>query len=150
MTTRRSIDVIAISFPSDEPPVSVLESIAGLTSRPDTGILDVLLIDRREDGSFQATSVSEFPDDHPLAALKGTTLGLAAETDLEVIADAVPPGAQAFVVAITVDRERSAASAADARADNLMTKIAQLADMHDAGALSDDEFGQAKAQILGA
>ena len=45
-------------------------------------------------------------------------------------------------------QQAPAAPAAPAPADDLMTKLQQLADLHAAGVLSDEEFAAAKAKLL--
>jgi hypothetical protein len=95
------VDVVVIGYPADAPRTG--EAIPLLLDLVDRGIirvLDVLGVEKAEDGSVNAIAISDvdgdgFPD---LVAFEGAQTGMIGDDDVTTAAEAMDPGSAAVMI----------------------------------------------------
>ena len=96
------VDVVVIGYPPDAPRTG--EAIPLLIDLADRGIirvLDVIGVEKQQDGSISAVAVTDvdgdgFPD---LIAFEGAQTGMLGDEDAQIAAESMEPGSAAVLIA---------------------------------------------------
>jgi hypothetical protein len=96
------IDYLVVEFPADKARFDgqVLAQLKSLVDDGTVRVLDLLIIQKQADGSFEASEVHEYEDDAVgvLRELGAEAAELLAAEDVEFIAEALEPGTVAAVL----------------------------------------------------
>lgn len=94
------VEILVIGFPGEEPDAGTLGAIAELVEAGDIRLLDAVFITRDEDGNIEATEIEDLGDEVDIVDITLEASGLVGEDDLTDLAEAVPPGTSAALLAI--------------------------------------------------
>lgn len=90
-------ELMTLIFPGERAHPDVAEVLAGLATRRDISVLDLVFVSRAADGPVRIAGVRE--DHTGLGSLETSTQGLISEEDLIAITDALEPGMSAALIA---------------------------------------------------
>lgn len=94
------VELYLVGFDGDRPDPS---TIAALTDLLDDGLvrlLDFVLISKADDGEVTVTEVEDRTDEYGFGGVELAELGITAEEDILELAEAVPEGSSAMIVAL--------------------------------------------------
>jgi hypothetical protein len=89
------VELYLVGFEGESPDAGVLSALADLVEGGTLRVLDLVLVSKTEDGDV---TIAEFEDEE--LALELHEVGIAAEEDIFELAELVPPGASAILVAL--------------------------------------------------
>jgi len=90
-------ELMTLIFPGERAHPDVAEVLAGLATRRDISVLDLVFVSRAADGPVRIAGVRE--DHTGLGSLETSTQGLISEEDLIAITDTLEPGMSAALIA---------------------------------------------------
>jgi hypothetical protein len=89
------VELYLVGFEGESPDAGVLSALADLVEGGTLRVLDLVLVSKTEEGDV---TIAEFEDEE--LALELHEVGIAAEEDIFELAELVPPGASAILVAL--------------------------------------------------
>ncbi|HET8971031.1 MAG TPA: DUF6325 family protein [Candidatus Nanopelagicales bacterium] len=95
------VDVVVVGFGENRFDGSIIPAIADLVARGLVRILDLLVVSKDDDGQVTILQVADLDGDgiNDLAILTGDIEGLLAEDDAAAVAEGLPPGSTAAMLA---------------------------------------------------
>jgi len=100
------VELVTIGFTTGAPPREVVDAVSALSHSDAVEVLDLVIVMRAEDGTVTVVEIDELEDGSPLTAVEYGAAGLVAEEDAQLIAETLPPGSSALVIAIEQRWER--------------------------------------------
>jgi hypothetical protein len=100
MSVSGPVEIVAIEFPGDGFAGDLGERLAEAVGTGAVRIIDLLFVERAEDGTVTSREFTELDGDAApgLDTLEGEVMGLVDDTDLAAIGEALSPGASAALV----------------------------------------------------
>ncbi|MCT9821085.1 DUF6325 family protein [Microbacterium sp. W1N] len=92
------IEFYAIGFDGDRPGPGVLQAIDDLVESGTVNLLDLVFATRAADGELSVVELSDTTDDGGAPALD--LIGLTGHDDVEALAENLPPGSSAAILAV--------------------------------------------------
>jgi hypothetical protein len=109
------VELIVLQFPGQRADPAVAGVLAGLVSRGDVAVLDLVFVALTPDGMLRVTDAGDNLADVGLGALQPGAQPLISRDDLDLMRDSLRPGTSAAVIAYEHRwPQRLAAAAADA------------------------------------
>jgi hypothetical protein len=94
------VEVFLIGFDGDRPGRQVVDAIARVVEAGSVRLLDLLFVSRSQEGTVIVVEIDEIGDTLGLDGLDLLELGLAGETDVDDLAEAIAPGTSAAVLLV--------------------------------------------------
>ncbi|MDN3496757.1 DUF6325 family protein [Planococcus sp. APC 4015] len=98
------VELYLVGFEGEAPDTGVIDALGDLVDAGTVRVLDFLIVSKSEDGDI---TIAEVEDDD--FALDLHEVGIAGEEDIEELAELVPPGGSAAVVALELVYARALA-----------------------------------------
>lgn len=98
------VELYLVGFDGEAPDPGVIDALGELVDAGTVRVLDFLIVSKSEDGDI---TIAEVEDDE--FALDLHEIGIAGEEDIEELAELVPPGGSAAVVALELVYARALA-----------------------------------------
>lgn len=94
------IDLVVIEFPDSEPKGEAAPLLVDLVDRGIIRILDLLFVNKAEDGTVSGVQIGDFDGDGTadLRVFEGVSSGLLGDEDVETAAEALQPGSAAALL----------------------------------------------------
>jgi Family of unknown function (DUF6325) len=95
------VDIVVIGYPADAPMTGeAAPLLLDLVDRGIIRVLDVLFVEKNEDGTFSGFEARDLDSDSvgDLVAFEGASSGLLSEEDAATTADAIEPGSAAVMI----------------------------------------------------
>ena len=93
-------EFIVAQFDTDRPSVGVVQAILDLVESGTVRLLDLVFVERHEDGSVEIIELEEIGDEIGLTDVTLDASGIAGEEDVEQIADLIQPGSTGAILVI--------------------------------------------------
>jgi hypothetical protein len=94
------VELLTVGFAGEHPPTEVVEAILSLAAQDTITILDLLVLRKALDGSFESFELENLTDDPDIASIELEIAGLTGEEDLALLAQELAPGNSAIVAAV--------------------------------------------------
>lgn len=93
------VELHLIGFEGDRPDPQVIAAIADLIEEGTVRLLDFIIVSKAEDGSITAIEIEDDTDRYGFGDIELAELGIAGDEDIEELAELIPPGASAAIIA---------------------------------------------------
>ncbi|WP_394553498.1 DUF6325 family protein [Agromyces sp. MMS24-JH15] len=104
------VEILVVGFEGRVPDAGTLEAIAELVEAGDIRLLDAVFVSRDEAGNIEATEIEDFGDEIQIVDITLEASGLVGHDDLTDLAEVVPPGSSAALLAIELVWAKNLAS----------------------------------------
>lgn len=104
------VDVYLLGLPSELPDASALAALTDITNSGLLRLLDLLLISKSETGDLTIVEAAEFPGGFEIDVTSLGATGLIGHEDIEDLAEGVPQGGAALLVAVELVYQRELAA----------------------------------------
>jgi hypothetical protein len=104
------VELYLIGFEGERPDPSVMEALVEQVDSGHLRLLDFLLISKSESGEITVIEVEEDSADYGLGDIVLDEIGIAGEEDVEELAELIPAGTSAALIAIELSYQRKLAS----------------------------------------
>ncbi|WP_395245107.1 DUF6325 family protein [Agromyces sp. MMS24-K17] len=94
------VEIVVVGFPGEKPDAGTLGAIADLVEAGDIRLIDAVFVSRDAEGNIEATEIEDLGDEVDIIDITLEASGLVGEDDLTDLADAIPPGTSAALLAI--------------------------------------------------
>ncbi|MFE1646540.1 DUF6325 family protein [Microbacterium sp. P01] len=93
------VELHLVGFEGDRPDPGVIASIVELIESGLVRLLDMIIVSKGEDGDVTAVEIDDDADRFGFGDLELAELGIAGDDDIDELADLIPPGASAAIMA---------------------------------------------------
>ncbi|MGO4592395.1 DUF6325 family protein [Leifsonia sp. 2TAF2] len=93
-------EFIVAQFDTDRPSPGVVEAILDLVDNGTVRLLDLVFVERHDDGSVDIIELEEIGDEIGITDINLEASGIAGDEDVEQIAEAIEPGSTGAVLVI--------------------------------------------------
>lgn len=93
------VELHLVGFEGDRPDPAVVAAIEELIEDGAVRLLDFIIVSKSEDGDITAIEIEEDDDRFGFGELVLAELGIAGDEDIEELAEMIPPGSSAAVIA---------------------------------------------------
>lgn len=104
------VELYLIGFEGERPDPSVMEALVEQVDSGHLRLLDFVLISKSESGEITVIEVEEDSADYGLGDIVLDEIGIAGEEDVEELAELIPAGTSAALIAIELSYQRKLAS----------------------------------------
>ena len=94
------VELLLLAFDGVEPPPSVVEAITELLEEGTIRLLDLMLVSRSREGAVTAVDIEDVSDEYGFGSIELEATGLAAEDDIQELAEGLPLGSSAALLVI--------------------------------------------------
>jgi hypothetical protein len=105
------VELVTIGFSGEHPPTEVVDAILRLAAQDTITILDLLVLRKADDGSFESFELENLSDDPDIASVELEIAGLTGDEDLALLAQELAPRSSAIVAAIELTWARQLVAA---------------------------------------
>ncbi|WP_396667217.1 DUF6325 family protein [Microbacterium sp. R86528] len=102
------VELYLVGFEGERPDPGVMEALIELVSTDKVNLLDLMLISKSDDGDVTIIEIED-GDDFGLGEIALGAAGITGEEDVAELAELVPPGANAMLVAFELAFQRELA-----------------------------------------
>ncbi|PJJ65480.1 DUF6325 family protein [Compostimonas suwonensis] len=92
------VEFILAGFPGEHPGPAVAEAIAELVESGTVNLLDLVFVTRSAEGEITVVELEEILDEEGFADFELQASGIAADEDIEAIAEEMPLGSSAILI----------------------------------------------------
>jgi uncharacterized membrane protein len=103
------VELYVVGFEGDRPSPGVFSAMVDLVESGVVRLLDLIIVAKADDGAVTVTEVEENTDDYGIGELELFASGLVGDEDIEEIAELIPPGGSAALVAFELVYARTLA-----------------------------------------
>jgi Family of unknown function (DUF6325) len=103
------VELYLVGFEGERPDSSVLDALAELLGTGHINLLDLLLVSKSDEGDLTVIEIED-TSEFGLGDIVLGEIGIAGEEDIEELAELVPPGSSAMLVAFELAYQRVLAS----------------------------------------
>lgn len=103
------VELYLVGFEGERPDPGVMEALIAQVSTEHVNLLDFMLISKSEEGDVTIVEVAD-DEDFGLGDIALGAAGITGEEDVEDLAELVPPGSSAILVAFELAYQRDLAS----------------------------------------
>lgn len=93
------VELHLVGFEGDRPDPGVIAAIVELIEADIVRLLDFVIVSKAEDGTVTAIEIEDETDRYGFGSFELAEIGIAGEEDIEELAELIPPGASAAIVA---------------------------------------------------
>ncbi|WP_375386443.1 DUF6325 family protein [uncultured Microbacterium sp.] len=93
------VELHLVGFEGDRPAPGVIAAIVELIEAGAVRLLDFIIVSKTKDGEVTAVEIEDDSDRYGFGTVELAELGIAGEEDIEELAEMIPPGASAAIVA---------------------------------------------------
>lgn len=104
------VELYLVGFEGERPDPGVTAALVDLVGSGLVRLLDFVLVSKSDDGAIDIVEVENEVDLYGLGDIELAELGIASEEDIAELAELVPPGGSAVVVALEMTYARELAS----------------------------------------
>lgn len=104
------VELYLVGFEGERPDPGVTAALVDLVGSGLVRLLDFVLVSKSDDGAIDIVEVENETDLYGLGDIELAELGIASEEDIAELAELVPPGGSAVVVALEMTYARELAS----------------------------------------
>ena len=104
------VELYLVGFEGDRPDPAVTAALVDLVRGGLVRLLDFVLVSKSEDGDIEIVEVEDETELYGLGEIELAELGIASEEDIAELAELVPPGGSAVIVALEMAYARELAS----------------------------------------
>jgi len=92
------VSYLIVEFPANSVTGEGLPKLVDLVERGIIRLLDLVFVNRGEDGTMTVVEFSDFGDEVDLTVFEGASSGILDQSDIDDAAEAIEPGASAAIV----------------------------------------------------
>ncbi|SDG62487.1 DUF6325 family protein [Microbacterium pygmaeum] len=93
------VELHLVGFEGDRPDPGVIAAIVELIEADIVRLLDFVIVSKAEDGTVTALEIEDETDRYGFGSVELAEIGITGEEDIEELAELIPPGASAAIVA---------------------------------------------------
>lgn len=93
------VELHLIGFDGDRPDPRIISAIVELIDEGIVRLLDFIIVSKSADGEITATEIEDETDRYGFGGVELAEVGIAGDEDIEELAEMIPPGASAAIVA---------------------------------------------------
>lgn len=108
------VELYLVGFEGERPDPGVVGALADLTGSGLVRLLDFVLVSKSDEGDLDIIEVENETELYGLGDIELHEIGIAGEEDIHALAELVPPGGSAVVVALEMTYARDLAAKIDA------------------------------------
>lgn len=94
------VEILVVGFEGERPDPATLDAIADLVEAGDIRLLDAVFVSRDEAGNLEAVEVEDLGDEVDITEIELEASGLVGEDDYADLAEVIPPGTSAALLAV--------------------------------------------------
>ena len=93
------VELHLVGFEGDRPDPGVIAAIVELIEAGAVRLLDFIIVSKSEDGEVTAVEIEDDSERYGFGTVELAELGIAGDEDIDELAELIPPGASAAIVA---------------------------------------------------
>ena len=103
------VELYLVGFEGDRPSPGVFSALVELVDSGIVRLLDFVIVAKSRDGEVTVTEIDDEAEEYGLGAVEFFASGIAGDEDIDEVAELVPPGASAALVALELVYARTLA-----------------------------------------
>jgi hypothetical protein len=94
------VEILVVGFEGERPDAATFDAIADLVEAGDIRLLDAVILSRNDEGTLDAIEFEDLGDEVDITEITLEASGLVGEDDYADLADVIPPGTSAALLAV--------------------------------------------------
>lgn len=94
------VEILVVGFEGERPDAATFDAIADLVEAGDIRLLDAVIVSRDADGNLDAVEFEDLGDEVDITEIQLEASGLVGEEDYADLAEVIPPGTSAALLAV--------------------------------------------------